>query len=114
MDWRHMPELLAAGEQVYDSLLNVCVWSKDNGGMGPFYRSQHEMVFVYKNGKGAHRNNVQLGKFGRYRTNVRRVEGGPGAAAEGTGAGEREAEAAGLGVEPGDVLPFAHPNFNLP
>jgi DNA modification methylase len=69
-DWRHMPELLAAGERVYDSLLNVCVWSKNNGGMGSLYRSQHEMVFVYKNGKAAHRNNVQLGKFGRYRTNV--------------------------------------------
>jgi DNA modification methylase len=70
MDWRHMPELLAAGERVYDSLLNVCVWAKDNGGMGSLYRSQHEMVFVYKNGNGTHRNNVQLGRFGRYRTNV--------------------------------------------
>jgi DNA modification methylase len=70
MDWRHMSELSAAGERIYDSLLNVCVWSKDNGGMGSFYRSQHELVFVYKNGKGAYRNNVQLGRFGRYRTNV--------------------------------------------
>jgi DNA modification methylase len=70
MDWRHMPELLAAGGRVYDSLLNVCVWSKDNGGMGSLYRSQHELVFVYKNGNQAHRNNVQLGRFGRYRTNV--------------------------------------------
>jgi DNA modification methylase len=70
MDWRHMSELLAAGRRVYDSLLNLCVWNKNNGGMGSFYRSQHEMIFVFKSGKGAHRNNVQLGKFGRNRTNV--------------------------------------------
>ncbi len=70
MDWRHMRELLAAGGEAYDSLLNLCVWTKDNGGMGSFYRSQHELVFVFRNGKGPHQNNVQLGKFGRYRTNV--------------------------------------------
>ena len=70
MDWRHLGELLSAGRQVYDSLLNVCVWTKNNGGMGSFYRSQHEMVFVYRNGKGQHRNNVQLGRYGRNRTNV--------------------------------------------
>ncbi len=70
MDWRHMKELLAAGTQVYESLLNLCVWVKDNGGMGSFYRSRHELIFVFRNGKGPHRNNVQLGKFGRYRTNV--------------------------------------------
>jgi DNA modification methylase len=70
MDWRHMGELLTAGRQIYDSLLNVCVWVKNNGGMGSFYRSRHEMVFVFRNGKGQHRNNIQLGRFGRNRTNV--------------------------------------------
>ncbi len=70
MDWRHMGELLAAGRQSYDSLLNVCVWVKNNGGMGSFYRSRHELVFVFRNGKGHHRNNIQLGQFGRNRTNV--------------------------------------------
>jgi DNA modification methylase len=70
MDWRHMPELLAVGRKVYDSLLNLCVWNKNNGGMGSLYRSQHELFFVFKSGKGSHRNNVQLGKFGRNRTNV--------------------------------------------
>ena len=70
MDWQHMPELLAAGGSVYKLLLNVCVWAKDNGGMSSFYRSQHEMIFVFRNGKGAYRNNVQLGRFGRNRTNV--------------------------------------------
>jgi DNA modification methylase len=70
MDWRHMAELLAAGKQIYDALLNLCVWTKNNGGMGSFYRSQHELVFVFKNGKAQHRNNVQLGQYGRNRTNV--------------------------------------------
>lgn len=70
MDWRHMKELLAAGGEAYDSLLNVCVWVKNAGGMGSFYRSQHELVFVFRNRKGSHRNNVQLGRFGRNRTNV--------------------------------------------
>jgi DNA modification methylase len=75
MDWRHMGELLSAGRQIYDSLLNVCVWVKDKGGMGSFYRSQHELVFVFRNGKGQHRNNVQLGQFGRNRTNVWKYPG---------------------------------------
>jgi DNA modification methylase len=70
MDWRHMGELLAAGEEVYDECKNVCVWVKDNGGMGSFYRSQHELVFVFKHGKESHRNNFQLGQYGRYRSNV--------------------------------------------
>jgi DNA modification methylase len=70
MDWRHMTEILSAGLEVYTELLNLCVWAKSNGGMGSFYRSAHELVFLFKNGKGSHRNNIQLGKFGRYRTNV--------------------------------------------
>jgi DNA modification methylase len=70
MDWRHAGEILAAGNQAYDALLNLCVWAKDKGGMGSFYRSQHEFIFVFRNGKASHRNNVQLGKFGRNRTNV--------------------------------------------
>jgi DNA methylase/ParB/Sulfiredoxin domain len=70
MDWRHLDELMAAGDVVYDRLLNVCVWVKTNGGMGSLYRSQHEMVLVYKKGTAPHVNNVELGKHGRYRTNV--------------------------------------------
>lgn len=70
MDWRHLQEILTAGGQVYNSLLNLCVWVKDNGGMGSLYRSRHELVLVYRNGKEPHRNNVQLGRFGRNRTNV--------------------------------------------
>jgi hypothetical protein len=70
MDWRHIEELLTAGRDAYSALENLCVWAKDNGGMGSLYRSQHELVFVFKNGRHGHRNNVQLGRFGRNRTNV--------------------------------------------
>jgi DNA modification methylase len=70
MDWRHLGELLQAGRHAYSELKNLCVWIKDNGGMGSLYRSRHELVFVFKSGKDSHRNNVQLGKFGRYRSNV--------------------------------------------
>jgi hypothetical protein len=70
MDWRHCGEILAAGTAAYSELKNICVWAKNNGGMGSFYRSQHEFVFVFKSGAAAHINNVELGKHGRYRTNV--------------------------------------------
>ena len=70
MDWGHLFELLTAGRAAYDALLNICVWSKPNGGMGGLYRSAHEMVAVFKHGRAGHRNNVQLGRFGRNRTNV--------------------------------------------
>jgi DNA modification methylase len=70
MDWRHMRELLSAGRQIYGKLLNLCVWAKDNAGMGSFYRSQHELIFVFRNGKGRYRNNIQLGQHGRNRTNI--------------------------------------------
>lgn len=70
MDWRHMAELLAAGNTVYDELINLCIWNKSSGGMGSFYRSKHELVFVFKKGKASHINNIELGKHGRYRTNV--------------------------------------------
>ena len=75
MDWRHAEELLTAGRGVYRELKNLCVWVKDNGGMGSLYRSQHELVFVFKHGCNGHRNNVQLGRFGRNRSNVWRYPG---------------------------------------
>ncbi len=70
MDWRHMGEILAAGKSAYTELKNLAVWAKDNGGMGSFYRSQHELVFIFKNGTAPHINNFGLGEKGRYRTNV--------------------------------------------
>ncbi|MDF2366026.1 DNA methyltransferase [Sneathiella sp.] len=70
MDWRHIGEMHAAGKLSYSSLMNICVWAKTNGGMGSLYRSQHELVFVFKAGTGKHINNVELGKHGRNRTNL--------------------------------------------
>lgn len=70
MDWRHVEEMMKAGTAVYSELKNICIWSKDNAGMGSFYRSQHELVFVWKVGSAPHLNTVELGKNGRYRTNI--------------------------------------------
>ncbi len=70
MDWRHIGELLAAGRQVFDEMKNLIVWNKTNGGMGTFYRSKHELIFVFKVGQGEHTNSFGLGDTGRYRTNV--------------------------------------------
>jgi len=70
MDWRHMAEVIGAASGVYSELKNLCVWNKNNGGMGSLYRSKHELVFVYKAGTASHLNMIELGKHGRYRTNV--------------------------------------------
>ena len=70
MDWRHLGEVMNAAAGIYSELKNLCVWNKNNGGMGSFYRSKHELVFVYKVGSAPHLNTVELGKHGRYRTNV--------------------------------------------
>lgn len=69
-DWRHIYELLSAARDIYSETKNLCVWSKNNAGMGSLYRSQHELVFVFKNGTAPHINNVELGRYGRYRTNI--------------------------------------------
>jgi len=70
MDWRHTREILDAADGVYDEFKQLVVWAKTNGSMGTFYRSRHELVFVFKAGKGKHTNNFGLGETGRYRTNV--------------------------------------------
>lgn len=75
MDWRHMGEMLEAGQAVYDELKNLIVWAKDNGGMGTFYRSRHELIFVFKKGTAPHINTFELGQHGRYRTNVWQYRG---------------------------------------
>ena len=67
---RHLREMLEPGEAAYTELKAFCVWNKSNGGMGSLYRSKNELVFVFKNGTASHVNNIQLGKHGRYRTNV--------------------------------------------
>jgi len=70
MDWRHIHPLLAVGQSVYADLINIAVWTKNNGGMGSLYRSAHELIAVFRKGGVSHTNNVQLGRFGRNRTNV--------------------------------------------
>ncbi len=70
MDWRHLGEVRDAANAARLRQLNMCVWVKDTAGMGSMYRSQHELVLVFKNGRERHRNNVELGRFGRNRTNV--------------------------------------------
>jgi len=70
MDWRHLEVLLRAGNGCYPQLKNLCVWVKDRAGMGSLYRSQHELIAVFKHGRGRHRNNVELGRNGRHRSNV--------------------------------------------
>jgi hypothetical protein len=69
-DWRHIFELLSAARGLYSEFKNLCVWNKCNGGQGSMYRSKHELIFVFKNGTAPHINNIELGKFGRNRTNV--------------------------------------------
>jgi DNA modification methylase len=70
MDWRHIREILDAADGVYDQFKQLVVWAKTNGSLGTFYRSRHELVFVFKAGKAKHVNNFGLGDTGRYRTNV--------------------------------------------
>ena len=69
-DWRHVEELFAASRNVYGAALNLCVWNKTNAGQGSFYRSQHELIGVFRVGDGQHQNNVELGRHGRNRSNV--------------------------------------------
>lgn len=75
MDWRHIQEILSAGHSVYSELKNLITWVKDNGGMGTFYRSRHELIFAWKHGTAPHINTFELGQHGRYRTNVWEYKG---------------------------------------
>jgi DNA modification methylase len=70
MDWRHLPELLAAATPLFGAPRQLCVWDKGTGGMGTLYRSQHELVYVFKKDGAPHINNFELGQHGRYRTNM--------------------------------------------
>ena len=70
MDWRHIGDLVAAGHAVYGELLNLAVWVKTNAGQGSFYRSQHELIAIFRVGDAAHLNNIELGRHGRNRSNV--------------------------------------------
>ncbi len=74
-DWWHLPELLAAGRAAYAELKNLCVWAKETAGIGSLYRSQHELILVFRHGRGRHRNNIALGRHGRHRTDLWRYPG---------------------------------------
>ena len=78
MDWKHLREMLDAGYGAYTELKNLVVWKKHSAGMGSFYRSQHELIFVWKNGTAPHINNFGLGETGRYRTNCWEYRGNAG------------------------------------
>ena len=78
MDWRHLREILDAADGVYTEFKQLLVWKKSNAGQGAFYRSQHELILVFKNGRAAHQNSFQLGQSGRYRTNVLEYAGANG------------------------------------
>jgi len=75
IDWRHVHQLIDVGLELGLSYLNLCIWTKTNAGMGSLYRSQHELVVVFKKGDLPHTNNVELGRYGRNRTNVWSYEG---------------------------------------
>jgi len=70
MDWQHLTELISSARSVYTELTNLCIWMKDSAAPGSLYRSQHQLVFVFKSGKEPQRNKIQLGQYGRYRSNV--------------------------------------------
>lgn len=70
IDWRHIRQLIDAGEQAYGEMPNLVVWVKSNAGQGSFYRSRHELIGVFRVGGETHLNNVQLGRHGRARANV--------------------------------------------
>src|SRR4029077_19830560 len=75
MDWRHFEELVVASRSVYGAMLNLIAWVKTNAGQGSFYRSQHELIGVFRVGALPHLNTVELGRHGRHRQNVRHYAG---------------------------------------
>lgn len=70
IDWRHVRDVIEAGEALYGDFIDLVVWNKTIGGQGRPYRSQHELICVFRVGTGKHRDNVQMGRFGRNRSNV--------------------------------------------
>ena len=70
IDWKHCRDLIEAGESVYGAYLNLVTWVKTNAGQGGLYRNQHELIGVFRVGEAPHRDNVQMGRFGRNRSNV--------------------------------------------
>jgi hypothetical protein len=69
-DWRHQRDLMAAADEIYGELVNLCVWNKSNAERGSLYRSKHEFIFVFKVGKATPINNVEIGRRGGHRSDV--------------------------------------------
>lgn len=82
MDWRQQLPLLTAARDSGLKQINLCIWNKLTGGMGSFYRSQHELCAIHRHGHAPHLNLVELGRHGRYRTNVWDQQGMAGFSAE--------------------------------
>jgi DNA modification methylase len=70
IDWRSIELVLACGRQLGLPLINLVVWAKSNGGQGSLWRSQHELLPFFKKNDAPHVNNIQLGRHGRWRSNV--------------------------------------------
>ena len=70
IDWRGYPTVFAAASKLALNPLNLIVWTKTNAGMGSLYRSQYELLPLYKKGYSPHVNNIELGRKGRWRSNV--------------------------------------------
>ena len=75
MDWRHIDALIEQGRKLYGAFINLVVWNKTNPAQGSFYRSQHELIGVFRVGEAGHQNNIELGRHGRNRSNVRTYPG---------------------------------------
>ena len=75
MDWRHLDNLFDAARQIEGTILALIVWVKSNAGQGSFYRSQHELIIVFRTGGECHLNNIELGRHGRSRSNVWKYAG---------------------------------------
>lgn len=82
IDWRHVQDLIEAAKSVYGAYLNLVVWNKTNAGQGGLYRNQHELIGVFRVGEARHRDNVQMGRHGRNRSNVWTYAGANGFGAE--------------------------------
>jgi DNA modification methylase len=70
MDWQHSGELIAASRSADMEFKDLCVWVRDDAEQGSLYRSQHELVFVFRNCKMPNGDNLQLHQHDPHRSNV--------------------------------------------
>lgn len=70
IDWRGLVSVSLAATAARLSQINLVVWAKTNAGMGSLYRSQHELLPLFAKPSAEVVNNVDLGKKGRWRSNL--------------------------------------------